>query len=73
MLKEIIGITGLLIIGYFALREGFHRETAQEKFIKSIQRPPAKKFPKWYAAMLGVASWVAAFYFMIKILLSLIV
>lgn len=69
----IIGCSALLFIGYFALKEGLHREDEQEKMYKAVhQRPTSKRYPKWYAILLGVMCWGFAFYFVIKFLLSLV-
>ena len=66
-LNIIIGLVALSTMGYFALKEGLHKETATEKMIKLTQPPQAKKIPKWYAVILGLFCWGAVIYLAIKI------
>jgi Na+/H+ antiporter NhaD/arsenite permease-like protein len=65
-LSTIVGFIALLFLDYFLLKRGLHKETAQEKMIKSTQPPSPKLLPKWYAIFLGVVCWVSAIYFAIN-------
>jgi putative Mn2+ efflux pump MntP len=71
-INVIVGFTALLFLGYILLKEGLHKETAKEKMIKTMQPPLPKRFPKWYAVLLGIGCWSFALYFAIKFFLGLI-
>jgi hypothetical protein len=69
ILSIIIGLVALSGFGYFALKEGLHKETGTERMIRLTQPTLAKKIPKWYAIILGLFCWGAVIYFAIKFFL----
>jgi hypothetical protein len=68
----IVCFIALVSLGYFLIKEGIHKDTEHEKMIKLTQPPPVKRFPKWYAVVLGVICLGFALYFALKFFIEMV-
>lgn len=70
-IRIFVSLAALSFMGYTALKYAFHKESAKEKMYKVLHPEPSfKRFPKWYAAALGIGSWLAVIYFISKLFLK---
>jgi hypothetical protein len=70
VVQIVLGFAALLSLGHFALKEGLHQETEQEKMYKVLHpsKPIFKRYPKWYLVLPGCFCCLAALYLAFKIL-----